>query len=120
MPRQGLPGWAKSPRRKRADHRASVRFAPSQEIICYWSCNGSEYAVGRVSDISAGGACLLIRGRLEADAKLTVELINGPHTFLCARKMRVVRVYRGSGKDSVVGGAFDRKLSYDELLPFIL
>jgi hypothetical protein len=120
MPRQGLPGRAKPARRKPARHRASVRFAPAQEIICYWSCNGGEYTAGRVCDISANGACLLIRGRLEPDAELAVELINGPHTYLCARKLRVVRVYRGGRNDLVVGGSFDRKLNYDELLPFIL
>jgi hypothetical protein len=34
--------------------------------------------------------------------------------------MRVVRVYPSGGKDAVVGGHFDQKLGYDELLPFLV
>jgi hypothetical protein len=49
-----------------------------------------------------------------------VQMINGPHTFLCARKLRVLRVFQGSGSDAIVGGEFDRRLNYDELLPFIV
>lgn len=120
MPRQGLPGWPKPARRKHADRRASVRFAPRQEIVCYYSLDGGEYVRARVCDISAGGACLLVRRRLEPGAVVAVELINGPHTFLCARTLRVLRVFQGTGNDSVIGGVFDRRLAYDELLPFLL
>ena len=118
MPPQKIPAGSRSTRRKPAQRRAAIRFLPTPEIICDWS-NGGAYASGRVCDISAGGACLFIRGRVEPGTELTVELINGSHTFLCARRLRVVRVYQSSGKESVVGGAFDRSLGYDELLPFI-
>jgi hypothetical protein len=99
-----------------------VRFTPAQEIVCY--CNfvgpGGEYVPGRVCDISASGACLFVRRRVEPGALVAVELINGAHTFLCRRTFRVRRVFPGSGNGSVLGGDFDRKLDYDELLPFIL
>jgi hypothetical protein len=120
MPRQGLPGRAKPGQRKHADRRASVRFMPAQAIVCYWSRGGGEYVAGRVCDISANGLCMVVRGRLKVDEVVSVELINGPHTFLCARQMRVVRAFQGNGSDAVIGGAFDRRLDYDELLPFIL
>jgi hypothetical protein len=119
MIRQGLPARPRPGKRKQAERRASVRFAPAQEIVCYWS-RGGEYVRARVCDISSGGACLLVRAPLTVGAELSVELINGPHTFLCTRRMRVLRVYQASGNDSVVGGQFDQKLGYDELLPFII
>jgi hypothetical protein len=119
MSRQRIPAWAKPSRRKPAERRSSARFAPVQEIVCYWSAGG-DYSAARVCDISASGACLLIRGRLEPGAEIAVELINGPHTCLRTRRLRVLRIYRGSDKESVIGGTFDRKLDYDELLPFIL
>ena len=116
MPRQAL---AARPQRKPGERRASIRLVPPQEIVCYWSC-GDRYAKARVYDISAGGLCLLVNQRLDLGTVLTVELINGPHTFLCARTVRVVRVFPGVGKDAVIGGQFERKLNYDELLPFLV
>jgi PilZ domain len=121
MLRQGLPAAPGPARRKRPERRASVRFAPPPEIICYWSRDGLSYTLARVCDVSAGGACLVIRGQpFEPGTELAVELINGGRTFLCARTLRVLRIYQGGGRDAVIGGAFDRKLDYDELLPFIV
>jgi hypothetical protein len=120
MPRRGLSAPTRPARRKPGDRRVAVRFAPVQAISCYWTRNGSAYLPARVYDVSAIGACLLLRDRLAPGDELTVELINGPHTSLCARTLRVTRVYQGNGNHWVVGGSFDRKLGYDELLPFIL
>jgi hypothetical protein len=120
MLRQGHPGRAKPGKRKHADRRASIRFPLAQEIICYWSRGGGRYFAGRVCDLSARGLSLLVRGRPEPGEVLSVELINGAHTSLCAREVRVLRAFQGSGHDSVIGGAFDRPLDYDELLPFLL
>ena len=120
MTANALPVRLRPGKRKPGQRRASVRFAPAQEIICYWQTGDGGYTRARVCDISAGGVCLLLRGRLQPGTEMTVELVNGPHTFLCARSVRVVRVYQGSGRDCVIGGEFDRKLGYDELLPFIV
>ncbi|HKI35367.1 MAG TPA: PilZ domain-containing protein [Gemmataceae bacterium] len=120
MSRPGLPGCVKPATRKQVERRRSVRFSPAQEIICYWSRDGGGYAPARVCDISAGGVCLLAPGRFESGAVLSLQLINGAHTFLCARTLQVKRVYQGNGVDSVIAGAFDRKLDYDELLPFLV
>jgi hypothetical protein len=114
-----MPAKPRSARRRPVDRRASVRFLPPHDVICYWS-NGGAYAPARVSDISAGGACLFVRGLMEPGMELAVELVNAAHTFLCTRLLRVVRVYQGKRRDAVVGGAFDRHLNYDELLPFIV
>ncbi len=119
MTRQALPGRPRPGRRKPSERRAAVRFAPPQEIVCYWS-RGGDFVRARVCDISSVGACLLVRGRVEPGAELDVELVNGPHTFLCARRLRVVRVYQAVGNDAVIGGQFDQRLAYEELLPFIV
>jgi hypothetical protein len=120
MSRRGIAGWAKPARRNPGQRRAAVRFLPTQAIACYWSRNGGDYAAARVCDISASGACLVIRDRLKPGDELTVELINGPHTFLSTRRLQVIRIYQGRGGELIVSGAFDRKLGYDELLPFML
>jgi hypothetical protein len=119
MIRQRLPARPRPGKRKQAERRAAVRFAPAQEIVCYWS-RGSEFARARVCNVSAVGACLVVRAPLEVGTELDVELVNGPNTFLCTRRLRVVRVYPANGKDSVVGGQFDQRLCYDELLPFVV
>jgi hypothetical protein len=119
MTRQALSTRARPGLRRAADRRRTARVVPPQEIVCYWSCGG-EYARARVYDLSASGLCVLVSQRLEVGAELIVELINGAHTFLCARGLRVVRVFQGSGKGTVIGGVFDRKLGYGELLPFLL
>ncbi len=121
MPRLGLPGLPRPGKRKHAaERRANVRFTPVQEIVCYWSAAGGEFARARVCDISAGGTCLLVNRRVAVGASVEIELINGPHTCLCTRTLEVLRVFPGRGLDMVIGGRFDRALSYDELLPFIL
>jgi hypothetical protein len=96
-----------------------VRFAPAQEVICYWS-RGGDYAPCRVRNLSSDGACLVVRGPVKVGEELAVELTNGPNTFRCSRRLQVVRVYQGNGHDTVVGGRFDHRLGYDELLPFIV
>jgi hypothetical protein len=119
MTRQALPTRSHPGKRKQAERRASVRFAPAQEIICYWS-RGTDFARGRVRNLGSGGASLVVRGTVAVGDELAVELVNGPNTFHCTRLLRVTRIYQGNGSDSVVGGRFDRKLGYDELLPFIV
>jgi PilZ domain len=119
MRRHGLPARLRPGKRMQAERRASVRFAPAQGIICYWSRDG-EYVRARVCDISANGVSLLLQGHVEPGMELAVELILGQHTSLCARQVRVARIYPGGGKDLVVVGQFDHELNYDELLPFIL
>ena len=119
MIRQRLPARPRPGKRKQAERRAAVRFAPAQEIVCYWT-RGGEPTRARVYNVSAVGACLLVRAPLELGAELDVELVNGPNTFLCTRRLRVVRVYPASGKEAVVGGHFDQRLCYDELLPFLV
>ncbi len=122
MSGQNTLAWPRPAKRRRAnDRRASVRFAPTQEIVCYCAPAGARvFGAARVCDISAGGACLLVKLHVEVGDVVAVEMINGPHTFLCARTMRLVRVFVGSGDDAVIAGEFDRPLDYDELLPFIL
>ncbi len=116
MPTQLLPA---RPRRKPGERRGAVRLVPPQEITCYWGRDG-QFGRARVYDISAGGLCMLVSERLEPGTVLSVELVNGPHTFLCTRTVRVVRAFPSAGKDAVIGCQFDRRLNYDELLPFLL
>ena len=106
-------------RRRRADRRASVRFLPPQEIVCYCGRPSAVAKRARVCDVSAGGACLLVEQRFEVGDVVSVEMINSPHTYLLARELRVVRVFHGHGEDGVIAGEFDRPLAYEELLPFI-
>jgi PilZ domain len=119
MPRLRLLARLRPGKRKKPERRAAVRCAPAQEIVCYWS-RGGEFVRARVYDISSGGARLLVRTPPEVGTELAVELINGPNTFLCARRLRVVRIYRATGNQSIIGGQFDQKLGYDELLPFVV
>jgi hypothetical protein len=119
MVRPGVPGWPKPAKRKQAERRASVRFSPAQEIICYCDL-GQGFVRARVCDISAGGACVLVKQRIEPGTVVPMELVNAAHTFLCARQMVVLRVFQGSGNEAVIAGEFDQRLEYDELLPFIL
>jgi hypothetical protein len=121
MLRTGVLRWLKGGKRKRGDRRAAVRFAPPQEIICATRLEEDQgFSTARVCDISAGGACLLVKRSVDVGALIEVELINAAHTFLCTRSLRVLRTFPGNSGGCVVAGEFDRKLGYDELLPFIL
>jgi hypothetical protein len=119
MVRPGLSGGPKPVKRKKAERRASVRFSPAQEIVCYCDL-GQGFVRARLCDLSGGGACILVKQPVEPGTVVPIELVNAAHTFMCARQLMILRVFHGSGTEAVVAGEFDQRLDYDELLAFIL
>jgi hypothetical protein len=117
MPRQGLPTRPKPGKRQQVERRRAVRLIPPPEAVCYWS-HGSDQGRARVFDISAQGLSVVIGKPLGVGSEVTLDLINGPHTYRCTRRLRVLRVVESNDRASVVAGEFDHALSYAELLPF--
>ncbi len=69
----------------------------------------------RVRNISAGGISLVVHREVVTDTLLVVQLLNRPQMFLCDVQVRVTYAVEHPSGDWIVGGAFTRKLSDDEL-----
>jgi serine/threonine protein kinase len=104
---------------RRAERRGSARQRPAQDTCCHvLAALGRQSWRAAVQDLSAGGIQLLVTQPVdppEPGRQLTLVLLNRPRG--CGRVLRA-RVMHGAplpGGDYQVGGAFDRKLSEDEL-----
>jgi hypothetical protein len=108
------PGQAKQP--SGAERRESVRHYISLETSCRLLAmvQGESNPI-RVRNISAGGISLVLPREVPPDDLLDIELLNRPQMFLCKLQVRITyRVEHPTG-DWIIGGAFTRKLSEEEL-----
>ncbi len=99
-----------------ADRRESFRYGISLEtsVRLMAAVEGDNTPV-RVRNISAGGISLVINRGVDPDTLLNVELLNRPNMFLCKVQVRVTYVVEHPTGDWIIGGAFVRKLSHEEL-----
>jgi hypothetical protein len=106
---------------RRRVRRAAVRCAPFRLTPCYLSSpsQGIDTSAWAVN-ISAVGAGILGSPWIAPDTVLTVELINAGHTFALSVEMQVTRVEAVKTGNHYLGGQFTRRLSYEELLPFLI
>lgn len=99
-----------------AERREAVRYGISLETSCRLLAmvQGEPHPV-RVRNISAGGISLVLPHEVPTDTILEIELLNRPEMFLCKLQVRITyRVEHPTG-DWILGGAFTRKLTDEEL-----
>jgi len=99
-----------------ANRRESVRYNINLDTSCLLiaALEGDSSPV-RVRNISAGGISLVLSHGVEPDTLLTVQLLNRPRMFLCKIDVRITYVVEHPSGDWILGGAFTRKLTDDEL-----
>lgn len=99
-----------------AERRETIRYGINLETSCRLLAmvEGEPHPV-RVRNISAGGISLVLSHEVPADSILEIELLNRPEMFLCKLQVQITyRVEHPTG-DWILGGAFTRKLTDEEL-----
>jgi hypothetical protein len=99
-----------------AEKRQTIRYKIDLETSCRLLAmvQGEPHPV-RVRNISAGGISLVLAHEVPPDELIEMELLNRPQMFLCKLQVRITyRVEHPSG-DWIIGGAFTRPLSEEEL-----
>lgn len=99
------------------DRRRSVRYpcnlATSQHLVAVVDAVGG---VSKVRNISVDGISLIVSRRLDPEAIVNLQLVNRGRLFGCQVPMRVVYVLDHPEGDFIVGGAFTRELSVEEVM----
>ncbi len=98
------------------ERRDTVRYTITLETSCrLLAMVQGEANPIRVRNISAGGISLVLQNEVPADTLLDIELLNRPQMFLCKLQVRITyRVEHPTG-DWIIGGAFTRRLTDEEL-----
>ena len=103
-----------------ADRRLALRFAISPETSCHLVAGvGETLWPARVLELSSAGIRLLVRRRFDPGAWVLLELANGARIFSCALVLCVAHVAERGDGAFVLGGAFARKLTYQELMALL-
>jgi hypothetical protein len=105
----------------RLDRRSATRFSPFRMTPCYLTAPAEGIgASALVYNMSAQGVGIVGSPWISPGTVVQVELINAGCTFVLTLDMRVTRVEAASSGGHYLGGQFTRKLTYDELLPFLI
>lgn len=109
-----LPGMQKPvSQRELLEGRSAVRHLITSDRLMA-SLRGNS-AVVRVRNLSATGISLVLPHAVEAETVLPLELLNLGRMFICKVDMRVVYTLEHPSGDWILGCAFLRKLTDEEL-----
>jgi hypothetical protein len=102
------------------DRRAALRLAISPETSCHLVAGvGETLWPARILELSSAGIRLLLRRRFEPGTYVLLELANGARIFSLTLVMRVAHLSEQGDGAFVLGGAFARKLAYQELMALL-
>ena len=106
---------------RRRECRASVRCSPFRLTPCYLSSPAQGIGTSAwVYNLSALGVGIIGSPWIAPDTVLTVDLINAGHTYVVSVEMQVTRIEKVKSGGHYLGGQFTRKLTCEELLPFLI
>jgi PilZ domain len=118
MGEQTIPSQTEHPVAPRTERRAWVRFPSDQEISCE-PVGANAFWLGRVRDASRGGIALIVPRQFHPGTILSVELLlikaDGPRRLV----VRVVRARQETNGWWLIGCAFARPLSEQQLQAFL-
>jgi len=99
-----------------AERRQAIRFGISLETSArLLAMVQDDPRPVRVRNISVGGISLVIGREVATHSLLDIELLNRPKMFLCKLQVRITYAVEHPTGDWILGGAFTRKLSEEEL-----
>jgi hypothetical protein len=107
--------------RKKQERRTAIRCAPFRLAPCYlYSPTEGIGASVWIYNLSAIGVGLVGCPRLSPGTMVNVELTNASYMRTLAVDMFIIRVEAVKAGDHYIGGQFTRKLTYNELLAFLV
>ena len=83
--------------------------------MSYAMMPSSEY----VERVTSRCMFLLVDRPLDPGASVFINLVNAPHTYSLGMVLNVARCVRTYSGDYLIGGKFLRRLTPDELSPFV-
>jgi hypothetical protein len=105
----------------RSERRAARRVTPAQVVPCLLQPEGkAEGIAGWVHNLSSRGVGVMTEKNLGTGALLTILLVNASHTYAVSLQGQVVRSFRVISGDYFLGCEFNRGLTHEELMPFIV
>jgi hypothetical protein len=88
---------------------------------CYITCPDQDFTAGAwVYNLSSHGVGIVGGPWIAPGTLVNVELINAGYTYVLALEMRIMRVEEATTGGHYLGGQFERRLMYNELLPFLI
>jgi hypothetical protein len=105
---------------RRTDRRAAIRCSPFRITPCYITTTPELVASAWVYNLSSQGVGIVGAPSIPVGSVVELELINAGHTYVLALSMQVTRVEKASSGGHYLGGQFTRKLTYKEMLPFLI
>ena len=103
-----------------AEKRHGERLACGPHVGCRVILHpAAEFPAVRVHNLSARGAKLLLDRPTSEGTVLDLELRNQKTQFTCQRQLRIIYTFPDLHGHFIVGGAFHRDLSHDELYQLV-
>jgi hypothetical protein len=107
-------------REARQQRREARRWSPSQWTPCaLHALSGESLCSGWVCNMSLLGVGVVVDRPLDPGASVFINLVNAPHTYSLGMVLNVARCVRTYSGDYLIGGKFLRRLTPDELSPFV-
>ena len=99
-----------------AERRKFFRYVPGLETRGHLIADvGGDFWPVDIRNISAGGVSLVFDRRVEAETRLTIRLYNTARNFFSQLPIRVLYSVAHPGGEYILGCAFTRELSADEV-----
>jgi hypothetical protein len=106
---------------RRMDRRAAIRCSPFRMTPCYITSAVDDLTAGAwVYNLSSLGVGIVGAPWIAPGTLVQVELINAGYTYVVALEMRVTRAEEATTGGHYLGGEFERRLTYKEMLPFLI
>jgi hypothetical protein len=108
-------------RRLQVERRSQKRVVPVHRTLCLLRASGEDQpATTVVQNLSLKGIGVLVDREHAPGTLLHALLVNASHTFAVKRELKVVRCFRVNGQQFFLAGPFEKLLSHEEMVPFII
>ena len=98
------------------ERRRAIRYQCTLETSAHLIAQvEGDTTLAKVRNISVTGVSLILARRLEPETVLDVEFFNKARNYYCRVPLRIVYVLDHVDGNFLVGGAFGRELTNDEL-----
>jgi hypothetical protein len=108
-------------RRLQVERRSQKRVVPVHRTLCLLKASGDDQPTTTVvQNLSLKGLGVLVDREHSPGTVLNALLVNAPHTFAVKRELKVVRCFRVNGQQFFLAGPFEKLLTHEEMVPFII
>lgn len=117
MSEPAMPPSREPAKSAEVERRESLRYYPRGTETFHHLHGIVEGSSGtaQVRNLSGGGVSLVFDRRIEPEAVVTLQLRNTAQPYACKLSLRVIYLQERPSGQWILGGAFMRKLTHEEL-----